>query len=126
MFSEILKELRKEKNLTQTQLAKELNVSLGAIGNWETGNRTPDVNTLSFIANYFGVTVDYLVGKTEQKMPLVNNDEELTEYLYYLKTRPELRMLFKVSSKASKADVEQAVRIIEAIRNDEKDDKPST
>ena len=126
MFSERLKELRKEKNLTQSQLSKELNVSLGAIGNWETGNRTPDVNTLSFIANYFGVTVDYLVGKTEQKMPLVNNDEELTEYLYYLKTRPELRMLFKVSSKASKEDVEQAVRIIEAIRNDEKDEPPST
>lgn len=125
MFYERFMVLCLEKNLSPTAAIQEIGLSTGNLKNWKNG-RVPKPEVLNKIAEYFDVSLDYLLGKTNIKKPLVNNDEELTEYLYYLKTRPELRMLFKVSSKASKADVEQAVRIIEAIRNDEKDDKPST
>lgn len=54
---------------------------------------------------------------SQNKMPLVNDDKELTEYLEILKTRPEMRMLFQLSKDATKEDVEAAVRIIEALRN---------
>lgn len=47
----------------------------------------------------------------------VNGNQELTEYLELLKTRPEMRMLFQISKDATKEDVEAAVRIIEALRN---------
>ena len=61
------------------------------------------------------------VGKpTKKRRPLVNEDEELTEYLEELKNRSEMRMLFSVTSKCTKEEVEQAVRIIEALRNEEK------
>ena len=51
-----------------------------------------------------------------KKTPLVNEDEELSEYLEMLKNRPEIRMLFQVSKDATKEDVENAVKIIEALR----------
>ncbi|MBQ7095852.1 MAG: helix-turn-helix transcriptional regulator [Clostridia bacterium] len=61
MFEKNLKQLRKERNLTQTELALHLRVSLGAIGNWEAGNRTPDAQMLLTIADYFGVSTDRLL-----------------------------------------------------------------
>lgn len=79
---------------------------------------TPKADTLAVIENYFGVTTDYKLGEGEQnKKSLVNGDEELTEYLEILTTRPEIRMLFQLSKDAPKEDVEAAVRIIEALRN---------
>ena len=125
MFYERFMLLCLEKNISQTSAIQEIGLSNCNLKNWKNG-RVPMHEVLRKIAEYFDVSIDYLLGESKIKKPLVNNDEELTEYLYYLKTRPELRMLFKVSSKASKEDVEQAVRIIEAIRNDEKDEPPST
>ena len=85
------------------------------IDDWKRGRGLPDANMLQAIADKLDTTVDYLTDKTEQKeKPLVNNDEELTEYLQYLKTRPEMRMLFDLTKGATKADVEKAVKIIEA------------
>lgn len=64
-FQERLKELRIEKNLSQAQLAKELQVSQRSISSWETGFREPDYSTLCKIAKYFSVTADYLLGMTD-------------------------------------------------------------
>lgn len=66
------------------------------------------------IADYFKVSVDSLVNK--EKKP--DTDDELLEYLEYLKNRPEMRMLFSTLKGATKEDVERAVRIIEAMRGD--------
>ncbi|MCI8388985.1 MAG: helix-turn-helix transcriptional regulator [Clostridiales bacterium] len=121
MLSERLKTLRKKKGITQTQLAEEFHISAGTVGNWETGNREPDYETLLKLAKYFEVTVDYLLGNDEiKKSPTVDStteeDEELIEYLEELKNRPEMRMLFSLSKGATKKDVEDAVRIIQALR----------
>jgi len=64
-FPKILKELRDEKNLTQTQLAHLLGYkSETTISQWETGKRTPELENLITIAKFFNVTIDYLVGVT--------------------------------------------------------------
>lgn len=57
-----LKELRRREGITQAELARALNVSVGAVGNWESGKRSPDVHMLHRIADCFSVTVDYLIG----------------------------------------------------------------
>lgn len=62
-FSIRLKELREQKGLSQAQLAKELNVGIGSVGMWESTLRTPPAKRLQAIANYFGVSVDYLLGR---------------------------------------------------------------
>lgn len=64
-FSEILKKLRKEQNLTQTALAELLHVSQGTIANWEKGFRTPDTETMPLIADVLHVSIDELYGKTK-------------------------------------------------------------
>ncbi|MBQ7307141.1 MAG: helix-turn-helix domain-containing protein [Clostridia bacterium] len=58
-----LKELRKMKNLTQAKLAELLNISRSTIAMYETGASEPDLNTLNKIANYFNVTLDYLLDR---------------------------------------------------------------
>ena len=65
MFSEQLKRLRKEKRLSQRDLCKNLCVSSGAIAMWETEKRQPDIATLCKLADFFGVSVDYLLGRED-------------------------------------------------------------
>jgi len=59
-----LKELREQKNLTQAQLSKFLNLSASTIGMYEQGRRFPDENLLKHISQYFNVSIDYLLGLT--------------------------------------------------------------
>lgn len=62
-FKNILKELRKDKHLGQDKLAEALGVSKGIVSLWENGLREPTMYSLIIIADYFGVTIDYLVGR---------------------------------------------------------------
>lgn len=64
-LNEKLQELRKQKGLTQEELAKELYVSRTAISKWESGRGTPNIESLRAIANFFSVTVDELLSSDE-------------------------------------------------------------
>ena len=63
---ENLKELRKQRGITQRDLAQYLGVSISTFSGWETGVYEPDHAHLCKIADYFGVTVDELLGRTPQ------------------------------------------------------------
>jgi len=65
MIAKQLKKIRKENNITQIQFAEIFNISNGTIAMWETGKRQPDNEMLLKIANYFNVSVDYLLGREE-------------------------------------------------------------
>lgn len=67
MFGKQLKNLRKESKLTQKEFAQAINVAVGTVGMWEIGKREPDFKTATRIADYFGVSTDYLLGRTEEK-----------------------------------------------------------
>lgn len=66
-FGGRLKELRKEKGLTQEELAKKLQIAKSSIGMYETNKRIPEVRTLESIADYFNVDMDYLMGNTDTR-----------------------------------------------------------
>lgn len=115
MFYETVLKLCAQKGISLTNLmSEELHMSTGNITRWKNGT-VPGSTTLQKIANYFGVSVDYLLGNEQKEKPLVNNDEELTAYLEELKTRPEMKMLFNLAKGATKEDVEKAVKIVEAF-----------
>jgi len=61
-FAKTLRTLRKEKDLTQVQLAKQLGVTDSAVRLWETQGREPDYKMLCNIAKIFNVTVGQLLG----------------------------------------------------------------
>lgn len=66
-LAERIKQLRKESHLTQEELAKELRVSKGAVGNWETGTRKPSLEMLDEMADVFNCNMDYLLGNTNER-----------------------------------------------------------
>ena len=66
-FKERLKQLRTESGLTQTELADKLQMSKGSIGNYESGNREPNMETLEAIADFFNVDMNYLLGYSNER-----------------------------------------------------------
>ena len=93
-----LKELRKEKGITQEQLAEKLGVSGRTISRWETGNNMPDISLLVEIAEYFDVSIPEII-KGERK------SEEMKE---------EAKEVAETMSDYAKAEKEQLVK---SIRN---------
>ncbi len=64
-FPQRLKELREEQGLLQSQLASRLGVCKSAVSGWEVGRNQPNYDMLIQIAELFGVTSDYLIGRTD-------------------------------------------------------------
>ncbi|MCI9094012.1 MAG: helix-turn-helix domain-containing protein [Coprobacillus sp.] len=73
-MGKVIKQLREERRLTQSDLAKTLNVSPSTIGMWENNVRSPNEDTKEAIADYFNVDMNYLYGKT-----LIRNSYRETE-----------------------------------------------
>ena len=61
-----IKELRQERNMTQADLAKVIGVATNTISQYETGRRMPDYAVLSALADFFGVTIDAILGREEE------------------------------------------------------------
>lgn len=64
-FATRLRELRKTNNVSQQKLSKYLNFGYTAIANYESGRNQPSLDTVKKIAQYFDVTVDYLIGASD-------------------------------------------------------------
>ncbi len=62
-----LRELRKKRNITQLKLAMDLGLNQNAISRYETGEREADYATLIALADYFGVSIDYLLERTDEE-----------------------------------------------------------
>ena len=110
-----------ERGIKGGKMCTDIGMSKGILTDLKMG-RQSGISTANAqkVASYFGVSVEYLLGQTSiREKPLATEDEELAEYLEMLRTRPEMRMLFRVSKDATKADVEKAVAIVEALRRTE-------
>lgn len=121
-FAERLKMLRKEKGLTQAELGKYFNLSKQTISSYENGGSSPDKDTLQRLADFFSVSVDYLLGRTDSREApqydkIKTSADEVTELLETLHKRPEMKMLFSITKNATKEDIEKAVKIIEALKD---------
>ena len=117
IFYERIAQLCRERGISGGRMCGDLGISRSMLTDLKMGRKkTVGADTAAKIASYLGVSVDYLTGDSDEKKLLVNNDEELTEYLEALKNRSEMRMLFNLAKNASKEDVERAVKIIEALR----------
>lgn len=77
----ILTQLRKEKDIGQKEIATYLKVSVGTISNYENNVHSPDLAMLCRLADYFGVTTDYLLGRTAYRNdPKILNQRISDEY----------------------------------------------
>lgn len=78
-FKENLKKLRKEKNISQEQLAEKLNISRQAISKWESGKAYPDIDNLILLRDIFNVSLDELiVNEKADKEKSINQGEDVS------------------------------------------------
>lgn len=120
-----IKYLREKQNLTQIELSKLLNIGNTTLSQYESGQRVPSDEIKAKIADFFGVTIDYLLGRTDTPSPVdkitdsVSDDPELAKFWDELKEREDLQLLFKQTREMSPEDVKKIIRIIKAIEDEE-------
>lgn len=109
-----IKQLRIEKNLTQEQLGKVLNVSGRSVGFYESGDRDPDTTTLGKLADYFNVSIDYLLGRVDDPenkiVPKEGLPNELAKYVDYIEIIKDAE-IEDISPKELKEIIEFAKKI---------------
>ena len=75
-MGERIKQLRKEKGMTQTDLAMTLNVTKGTVSTWETNSRVPGFETLNALSDLFERRLDYIMGRSDDTTPTTQNEED--------------------------------------------------
>ncbi|MZQ75220.1 MAG: helix-turn-helix domain-containing protein [Peptoclostridium sp.] len=113
LFGDRLRRLRERRQIYQKDLAKILGVSAGAIGMYETNKRTPDFEILNKIADYFDVTVDYLLGRTDDEEIKIYEKDQIPDKfkdlgLEYIEIAKELEL--------SDISVEEMKKFIELMK----------
>ncbi|WP_407969040.1 helix-turn-helix domain-containing protein [Bacillus altitudinis] len=111
MLSKRIKSVRKEKGLTQKELAKRLKTTKGTISNYENGHSTPSNFMLKDLADVLNTTTDFLLGRTE------NISSEQVEYDL---NDPELQTAFKDVSGFSEDARQETINFINYIKQKEK------
>ena len=107
MFGERLKDLRKKKNLTQEELGKKFNVGKTTISNWEANITEPQHTILLDIANFFGVSIDYLLGNEISKQDEI---ELLKKCL--------VESGYDVPENMTISDLEKALKMMQIMKED--------
>lgn len=126
MFGKRLKDLRIKKGLSQEDIGKFLSLSKQTISSYENGLRNPEPETLIKLAELLNVSVDFLLGRTEEPRPVesliesaLSDDQELMPFWFELKKRPDLQILFKQTKDMSPESIRRIVKIIKAIEDEE-------
>lgn len=102
-LNENIKRLRKERDITQETLADFLGISFQSVSKWERNESLPDITLVPAIANYFGVTIDELMGNDK-----IKNEEKIQKYideyfeLFFLATDKSVKQKNMLAKKAYK------------------------
>lgn len=104
-FPSRLRELRKEKGVSQDTVSKELKISKSTLGLWETGDTLPDAKGIFDLSLYYGVSTDYLLGKTE----ITSTDLKIREVCEYIGlSESSVKNILSIVSAGKKPGVEVA------------------
>ena len=128
MAYERIFELIKEKGLTAYRVSKDTGISQASLADWRKGRSNPKIDKLQKLSEYFGVSIGYLTGETDERIdtqaPSKHQgyyiDKETAEYAEMLRTRPNARLLFSAAKDISKEDMEKAVEYIEFLKSKNK------
>ncbi|MEH7122076.1 helix-turn-helix transcriptional regulator [Bacillus sp. JJ1773] len=113
MLGERIKKLRKERKITQEELGKKINVTKVSISGYENGIRNPDTDTLKKIADFFGVTTDYLLGRTDNPNEITSEEiYEDPDFMYAMRSAQEL----SEESKQKVLDFIEMMKDVEKVR----------
>lgn len=121
-------DIMKEKELTAYRVSKDTGISQASLADWRKGRSKPKMDKLQILSEYFGVSIAYLTGESNeiddtQQIQAPNGyyvDKETAEYAEMLRTRPGARLLFSAAKDISKEDMQKAVEYIEFLKSKNK------
>lgn len=114
-FPKIIKELRTIKKLNQTEVAKALGFTYFTYGKWEQGKAEPSLDSLYKLADYFQVSVDYLLGRTDE-LGIIQKETE---------TNPDEIKLLKYFRGIDEVQQRAILRTAESFYNDTQQNRKS-
>lgn len=107
--------LRKSRNLTQDDMSTTLGISRAALSHYEKGRREPDYDTLITIADFFKVSLDYIMGRTDD--PLASLDPDIRAFTDQLElSNDQLLEQFALTIDGKKLTPEESKRFIAFVR----------
>lgn len=115
---ERIETLRKSKNISQGKLEKELGFSNGSISKWK--NSTPTTERLQKLADYFGVTVEYLLTGEEKEPAGYYLNDETAQVAQEIFENKELRALFDATRDADPEDLRALHNMALALKRKER------
>ena len=117
---ERIEALLRERGISGSRMSADLGMSRSFMTELRKGRaKGVSAENAARIAEYLGVSTDYLLGNTDRPEKQTEGDAELAEYLEELRSRPEKRMLFSVTKNATKAQIAAIVRMIEEMQQGE-------
>ena len=117
IFSENLKRLMEEQNLTQADVAKSIGVSPQTFNTWVRGIALPRMGKIQRLADYFRVDKSDLLEETANNKKTYYSDPEVGKIVNELKDRPDLRVLLDASRDLDESDMFELIDIINKIKD---------
>lgn len=119
MYS-VFEKLLKEKGVTAYKVAKDTGVTTATLSSWKTGRYEPKPEKLKILADYFGVSVDYLMTGKEKDGEKYYLNEETAELAQTLFNNRNLRVLFDAAKDATPEDLETTYNMLMALKRKER------
>ena len=116
----VFKEARSQKGITQMELSRLVHVTQASISQWEVGKTLPDTKTIIELADIFGVSTDYLLGRTPNPTPTITED---TPYLRTTDSEKKLLESYRAAPKETQMivckilDIEHPAAKADRIKN---------
>ncbi len=112
--SQRIKELCNEQGISVRKLERDIGVANGSVLRW--ASQSPSAETLEMVAERLGVSILYLLGKTDDIYAEYYIDPAVTDMAQEMKDNPDLKVLFDASRKLSKEDLELVLGMIERMK----------
>ena len=124
-YSIRIRELRKNKSLSQEQLADKLGVTKQAVSQMERGARKPSVTMLEALCDFFNVSTDYLLGKEDVTIRIVDGDgirkldsvnSEIDRIAKIIRDNPTMHNLFNIARNCTPDNLELIAEVLKRMK----------
>lgn len=119
MYS-VFEKLLKDRGITAYKVAKDTGVTTATLSSWKTGRYEPKPEKLKIIADYFGVSVDYLMTGDEKESDKYYLNDETAEMAQAMFENRDLRVLFDAARDASPEDLKTTYDMLMALKRKER------
>ncbi len=109
-----LKILRERNNYSQKRVADAIGLTNVQLSRYESGDRNPDPDTLNLLADFFGVSTDYLLGRTDTPNPVDKDEEDFQKFI----NDPELKRWHRELPKTPEEDLRKLRKMWEIMKED--------